>query len=115
MASMPNGDRYQAYWDAIVRRVCSVCLDQQDDGSCGISSRRLCALQTHLPAVVEAIVSVDSDRMDEYVAAIEAQICGGCRESDGAGACTVRDRGECALSTYLALVVDAIDEVRGLR
>jgi hypothetical protein len=112
MATMPMPDLYQAYWDAIVRRVCSVCLDQATDGSCGLP-RRTCALQGHLPLIVQTIASIQSDRMDDYVAAIEAQVCARCAECEGPGACRVRDKGECALSAYLSLVVDAIEEVKG--
>ena len=114
MATVPTPDLYQEYWDAIVQRVCSVCLDQATDGSCGLP-RRTCALQSHLPAVVSAICAVQSDRMDEYVAAVEKLVCARCGESEAGGGCRVRDRGECALSTYLSLVVDAIEEVRGTR
>jgi hypothetical protein len=114
MATMPTPDLYQAYWDAILRRVCSVCLDQADDGSCGLS-RRTCALQRHLPLVVETICSVQSDRLDEYVTAIESRVCASCGQGAAAGRCQVQDRGECGLSTYLSLVVDAIEEVRSAR
>jgi hypothetical protein len=112
MATTPRLELHRAYWEAIVRRVCSVCLDQGTDGSCGLSHARMCALRVHLPAVVDTILSIQSDRMDDYVAAVEAQICTRCAESDELGRCDTRDRGECALSAYLSLVVDAIDEVR---
>jgi hypothetical protein len=103
--------RYQAYWDAIRRRVCNVCLDQADDGSCGLT-RRVCALEKHLPALVSALVDVKSDRMDEYVAAIEAQVCSQCPDGTG-GECRLRDAGRCALYSYLALVVEAVEDVHG--
>jgi hypothetical protein len=114
MATVPRDDIRQAYWDAIVRRVCSVCLDQATDGTCGLP-RRTCALQSHLPAIVDAIASIQSDRMDEYEAAVRAQICTTCAEAEADGSCAVRDRGDCALSSYLSLVVDAIEEVKQAR
>ena len=105
-------ERYQAYWDAIRRHVCGVCLDQADDGSCGLT-RRVCALEKHLPALVNALVSVRSDRMDEYVAAIEAQVCSHCPDQDAQGQCRLRDAARCALHSYLSLVVEAVEEVHG--
>lgn len=36
MTDRQKDETYQVYWDAIRRRVCSVCLDQADDGSCGL-------------------------------------------------------------------------------
>jgi hypothetical protein len=103
-------ERYRAYRDAIRRRVCAVCLDSKDDGSCGLSGGRTCAIDEHLPRVVHALLAVRSGRMDEYVAALEAEICSRCRMGD-AGSCALRDEGECGLSLYLPLVVDAIEEV----
>jgi hypothetical protein len=111
MATMATPDPYREYWDAIVQRVCGVCLDQADDGGCGLA-HRMCALQRHLPLVVESIASIDSPRMDEYVAAIEARVCGRCDLSAADGSCRLRERGDCALPTYLSLVVEAIEDVR---
>ena len=110
-ASQPD-ERYQAYWEAIQRRVCSVCLDQAADGSCGLT-RRVCALERHLPALVSALVAIRSDRMDEYVAAIEAQVCSHCPEQDACGECRVRDDARCSLYSYLSLVVEAVEEIHG--
>lgn len=103
----------QAFRDAIRRHVCSVCLDQADDGSCARRGR-VCGIDRHLPALIDAIAAVNSNRMDEYVAAVESQICSAC-EQDAGGRCNVRDRGDCALYMYLSLVVDAIEEVKEAR
>ncbi len=103
-------DRYQAYMDAIRRRVCTVCLDQRDDGTCRLAGGRVCAIEAHLPRVVEAVLAVRSDRMDAYVDAVKDQICGACRAQDLEGCCPFRERGECALWTYLPLLVDAVEE-----
>ena len=112
MAEIPRGELYEAYRDAIQRRVCRVCLDQRDDGRCGLSSR-VCVLEAHLPRIVEAILPIESDRMDDYVEAIRAQVCEPCPHQDADGHCELRGDGECALDAYLPLVVDAIEEVRG--
>jgi hypothetical protein len=104
-------DRSAAYRDAIRRRVCSPCLDGRGDGTCGLSGRA-CALDVHLPRVVEAILAVDSHRMDDFIAAIEAEICADCESPGSGGTCRLREQGDCALSTYLPLVVDAVGEVR---
>jgi hypothetical protein len=105
---------YQAFWEAIQRRACAVCLDAADDGSCGLPRGRMCALPAQLPVIVDAILCVESDHMDDYVAAIEAAVCAGCPQQDDHGRCGLRAQGDCGLYTYLPLVVDAIEEVRGL-
>ncbi len=107
----PKDERYRTYLEAIKRKVCSVCLDRRDDGICGLT-HRTCAIEAHLPDIVEAVTKVESDRMDEYIAAIEAQVCSRCEKKAGL-ACRFQQHGECALDTYLYLVIEAIEEVRG--
>ena len=103
---------YLAYWNAIQERTCAVCLDVADDGTCGLPRARTCALPAQLPTIVEAILRVKSDRMDDYVTAIENAVCANCAEPDEQGRCGLRDQGACALYTYLPLVVDAIEDVK---
>src|SRR5262245_64541530 len=112
MTEVLKVDKYKAYRDALRRHVCTVCLDSAGDGSCGLSGR-VCALESHLPRIVDAVAAIDSPSMDDYLAAIEAQVCRQCKEQDPQGHCAMRSAGECALYSYLALVVDAIEEVRG--
>lgn len=103
-------DAYAAYWSAVRREVCSVCLDCRDDGECGLSGR-VCSLRSQLPRIVDVVFSTQSPRMDEYFGAIGEHVCRRCPEQDGKGVCKVRGRGECALDSYLPLVVSAIEEV----
>lgn len=102
--------RYRAYWEAIRERVCGVCLDQRDDGSCGLT-RRVCAIESHLPRLAEVLSGIQSTRMDEYEAAVRAEICGSCPEQDPGGRCALRDDVECALFAYLPLVLEAVESV----
>jgi hypothetical protein len=103
-------DARRIYMEAIRRHVCSVCLDSKDDGSCSLSGR-VCAIEAHLPRIVDAILATRSRRMDDYYDAIQAQVCPGCRQQDQAGLCMLRNAGDCGLETYLPLVVDAIETV----
>ena len=102
--------RFQAYWDAIQERVCGVCLDESDDGTCGLK-HRTCALQAHLPRVATVLSRVKSTRMDEFEAAVRAEICSGCAEQAPDGTCSVRSHAACALYTYLPLVLEAVEGV----
>jgi hypothetical protein len=111
MTERSREEKYEAYWEAIRRRVCSVCIDSADDGGCGLVRGRACAIEQHLPRLVETILSVTSGRMDEYVSAVEHEICGRCTEQDERGLCRLRQKGDCGLAIYLPLVVDAIEEV----
>ncbi len=50
-----ESDDLQAYVDAIHENVCSVCIDQRLDGTCAQRDEKACALDAHMPLVVEAI------------------------------------------------------------
>jgi hypothetical protein len=106
-------DVYQPYRDAIRRRVCAVCLDSADDGSCRLSGLRACALDEHLPRVLRAIQDVRERRDGTYASAIEVRVCRHCTARDTHGVCALRRGGRCALDVYLPLVVEAIEEVDG--
>ena len=107
---MDSDGRREAYMEALRRHVCAVCLDGRGDGSCGLNGRH-CALEVHLPRVVEVIAAVQSNRMDDYIKAIESQICGVCELGEPGANCRLRNAGECALASYLSLVIDAVEEV----
>jgi hypothetical protein len=104
-------DTYREYREALRRRVCAVCLDGKDDGSCGLATPGECAIERHLPRIVEAVLDVRARRDDAYGAAIEARVCSHCDERDGLGLCRLRRDGRCALAVYLPLIVEAIEEV----
>jgi len=99
-----------AFREAIREHVCGVCLDQRDDGSCGLT-RRVCAIDRHLPRLAEVLSQIQSSRMDEYEAAVRAEICGTCPEQEAGGRCALREEVECALFAYLPLVLEAIESV----
>jgi hypothetical protein len=103
-------ERERAYLEAIRARVCHVCLDQRDDGSCGLT-QRTCAIEGHLPRLAAVLAGIDSRQMDAYDTAVRAEICPSCSQQDAEGHCAIREAGDCALLTYLPLVLDAIESV----
>jgi hypothetical protein len=113
MAASGAEDGYRAYREAIRQRVCAVCLDSGEDGSCHLSGLRICAVEEHLPRVLEAIRDVRERRDDTYASAIETRVCRRCTDRDPDGACPLRQGGRCALAVYLPLIVEAIEHVDG--
>ena len=110
MSDNVDAGAHERYWDSIRKAVCDVCLDQGPDGRCGLRNRT-CAIRSFLPTLVEAVAPLESRRMDEYFAAVEERICTQCEFHRGEGQeCELRENGECALYTYLPLVVDALQE-----
>jgi hypothetical protein len=105
-------DPYRAYREAIRRRVCAVCLDGADDGACGLVGPPACAIDEHLPALVDAILDVRSRHDDAYAAVVEARVCSHCSHRDELGLCRLRRDGRCTVSVYLPLVVEAVEEVQ---
>ncbi len=104
-------DKYRAYRDAIRRRVCAICLDGADDGTCGLAGPPACAIDEHLPRLVDAILDVRRRHDDAYAAAVEARVCSHCSHRDALGLCRLRRDGRCTISVYLPLVVEAVEEV----
>lgn len=106
-------ERMEAYREALKRRVCDVCLEQKDDGECGLADNRMCALDLHLAYIVQAVQSVKSNRIADYAKAIGETVCFNCPNQDEAGHCDFRNNWECALDSFAYLVVEAIEEVDG--
>ena len=104
-------DKYRPYRDAIRRRVCAICLDGKDDGCCGLAGPPACAIDEHLPRLVDAILDVRDRRDDAYAAAVEARVCGHCCAPRRPGPLRLRRDGRCTVSVYLPLIVEAVEEV----
>jgi hypothetical protein len=111
----PIEERCQAYRDAIRRRVCAVCLDGADDGSCSLGGTRSCAIEVLLPRLVDTVLEVRASHEGAYAAAIEARVCGHCSDRDPLGQCRLRRDGRCALAVYMPLIVEAIEDVDARR
>lgn len=101
-------DEYRPYREEIRRRVCAVCLDGADDGSCALAHPPACALEEHLPRLVDTIRDVAARQAGEYAATVEARVCSRCLHRDELGRCRLRRDGRCAVSVYLPLVVEAV-------
>jgi len=100
--------------EAIVRnRICGVCTERTNEAECGLENPSSCALFRLFPRVVQAIQSVDSNNIQEYVDAIRRDVCSACEEQSHDGSCESRLQVQCGLDAYLLLVVNAIEEATG--
>lgn len=107
-------DRTTVELEAIVRnRICRVCTSRTAAGDCGLEEPSSCALFRLFPQVAQAIQSVKSDDIHQYIEAIRHQVCSVCNDQQADGACETRQQVQCALDAYLLLVVDAIEEATG--
>jgi hypothetical protein len=100
--------------EAIVRnRICSVCTERTTEGECGLEIPSSCALFRLFPQVAQAIQSVKSNDIQQYIEAIRRNVCSVCEEQAQDGTCESRRQVQCSLDAYLLLVVDAIEEATG--
>ena len=100
--------------EAIVRnRICGVCTERTDEGKCGLEDSSSCALFRLFPQVAQAIQSVNSNDIQQYIDAIRRNVCSVCEEQAQDGSCEVRRQVQCSLDAYLLLVIDAIEEATG--
>jgi hypothetical protein len=107
-------DRSLAELEGIVRkRICGVCTERTTAGECGLEEPSSCALFRLFPQVAQAIQSVSSDDIHQYIEAIRGSVCSVCHEQERDGSCESRQMVQCALDAYLLLVVDAIEEATG--
>ncbi len=100
--------------EALRRRICSVCVDRNADGTCDLDSRHECTLFENLPQIAQSISRVHSDKMDDYITAMRVNVCAVCPHQEADGLCKLRDDVRCALDRYLLPIVEAIEEVRGV-
>ena len=107
-------DRSLGELEVIVRnRICGVCTERTVDGQCGLEEPSGCALFRLFPQVAQAIQSVKSDDITQYIDAIRRNVCSMCADRASDGSCETRQEVRCSLDAYLLLVVDAIEEATG--
>ena len=107
-------DRSLVELESIVRdTICKVCTDRTVDGQCGLEEPSHCALFRLFPQVAQAIQSVTSDDIQQYLDAIRRNVCAVCADQASDQSCETRQQVQCALDAYLLLVVDAIEEATG--
>lgn len=106
--------RSLAELESILReKICRVCSDRTAEGACGLEEPSSCALFRLFPQVAQAIQSVNSNEINDYIEAIRKGVCTVCTDQAADGACEQRRQVRCALDAYLLLVVDAIEEATG--
>jgi hypothetical protein len=104
-------ERIEVFREALKERVCGICFDRKDDGTCGLPEGRTCAIEAHLPGIVKAVESVESFDLTPYVESIRTQVCPNCNQ-DEYGRCAFRENFDCSVDNFLYLVVDVIEDVK---
>lgn len=105
-----NHAEYSRCLEAIRLKVCPVCIGQAGDGTCDVSFQETCAIERFLPEIVETAMTVNSEKVDDYIAALRASVCRACRPN-GELECSARSTADCALDRYFVLIIEAIEEI----
>lgn len=105
-------ENFERYWPSVQAKVCTHCIDSDGHSNCRLSGEEECALKIHFPQIVEAVLSVESDRIDPYIEALRQKICATCKHQSPDGKCTFRTKFDCGLDRYFPLVVEAIEKLR---
>ena len=114
MSEEPNRflrDRY-LYEEAVMRHVCTHCIDFDEDGICHSPDPEGCALFRFLPELVAIAERLHEYKIQPYIDAVRESICVKCRSKTPGGLCPLRDTIDCGLDRYLPLVLEAIEEVK---
>lgn len=100
------------YEEAVVRHVCSKCIDFGTDGICHSQDPEGCAIFRFLPELAAIAERLHEYKIQPYVEAVRQEICMKCRAESRGGRCPLRDTLDCGLDRYLPLVLEAIEEVK---
>ena len=100
------------YRQAVSAAICAKCIDGDRNGSCRIGIQQECAVMTHLPKIVDAVFSVESEKLEPYIAALRKNVCATCQYEGTNGTCNVRNRIDCALDRYFPMIVETLQETR---
>lgn len=105
--------KLEKYWRAVEQMVCKVCIDSDPlgNGVCRISEASVCGVKEYFPKIVQIVLSIKSDKMDDYIMALRENVCKECRETPD-GVCELRNSVECALDRYYPLIVQAVESVK---
>lgn len=99
------------YIAAIREKVCSICVDSDEQGNCTLNKNELCAVEMFLPKIVKLVKETDSDDIWDYYESLKENICSECNAKTTDGSCYLREDANCSLDRYFPLIVDAIRKV----
>jgi hypothetical protein len=99
------------YTKAIKENICSVCIDSDEEGICALTEDEICAVEYHLPQIVEIVINNKRSKPAELENLLRDGICSGCQTSSGRDYCYLREDANCALDRYFARIAEVILKV----
>ena len=102
---------YGRYHRAIRKKVCEQCIDLTENGRCTLTGDDRCGVELYLEKMVDAVHSVYSLNLQDYVKALRERVCAFCKNQNPDGTCQLRSEADCGLDRYFAMIVEAVEEV----
>ena len=90
-------------------KICPSCVRFTASRMCSLPASRPCAIFKNLPAIVDIVRRVHSNAVDPYVDAVRLNVCAVCHFEDNHGACPMRAGLDCALDTYLPIIINEVE------
>ncbi len=104
--------KLDSYWEMVQADVCANCIDRNQAGTCSLSGEFECGLKRHFSGVVDSVLSVKSDELAPYAAALREKVCASCGQQSIDGECRLRTSIDCGLDRYLPLITESIEKFR---
>ncbi len=95
--------------DQFEQRICRVCVHETATGSCTLTRNRECPIFQWAEQLAEVVAGMESDRLADYMDAVQAIICPECLQDDK-GQCEDRTHLNCPLDLYLGIVVEVLEQ-----
>ena len=105
-------EELERYWEAVKCRVCAQCVDSDGHGTCRLGGEEACGLPLYFPKIVEAILSVQTQKLEAYVEALRSNVCASCKHQTSDGTCMIRQHVDCGLDRYFPMIVEVVEELK---
>ena len=89
-------------------RICPKCVRYTSDHRCSLPRNQRCPLFAHLAELGAIVEQTHCLSISPYIDKVRCRICSRCLE-DKEGNCALRDGLDCAMDTYLPMIVDEIE------
>lgn len=109
----PNLDRIRS---RLQTSLCPTCVRYTASHTCSLVPPRMCSVFKNLETIVSIVARTHSRSVEPYAEAVRDRVCSACPCEDDHQCCPKRDGLDCALDTYLPLIVDEIEsELEAIR
>ena len=101
----------EKYYKAVENKICKMCIDAKDDGTCTLTEEEKCAVKIFLPEIIKLVHESNSDNFDHLYKKLKDEVCIDCKARNEEGFCYLKDDSNCSLDRYFTTIVETIKNV----